>query len=210
MNADDIDLQNLATTTHAVYERNAARFDAERPKRLHERLWLDRFLDLLPDGATILDVGCGAGEPIAAYFRQGGYHVTGVDFSDAMLGIARTRHPDGDWRHADMRSLDLPERFDGIVSWNSFFHLTQAEQRSTLPRFAAHLAPQGALMLTVGDRAGEVTGHVGDDRVYHSSLSPNEYTQQLDSLGLDIVRFTVEDPDCDRHTILLARKRKNR
>ncbi len=201
------DLWRLAAATQTVYERNAARFDAERPKRLHERVWLDRFRELLPEGGTILDAGCGAGEPIAAYFRQCGYRVTGVDFSRAMLDLVNERFPDGDWRYADMRRLDLPDRFDGIIGWNSFFHLTQAEQRTTLPRFAAHLSPGGALMLTVGDRAGEVTGHVGDDRVYHSSLAREEYTAILDGLGLDIVRFTVEDPDCDHHTILLAHKR---
>ena len=140
MTSDDIDLQMLAAATREVYERNAARFDTERPKRLHERPWLDRFLQLVPDNGRVLDVGCGAGEPIAAYFRQRGYQVTGIDFSRAMLDIVRQRFPDGDWRHADMRRVDLPDCFDGIVAWNSFFHLTQPEQRSTIPRLAAHLA----------------------------------------------------------------------
>lgn len=44
----DAQLAELALTTQAVYERNAARFDAERPKGLHERVWLDRFAAGLP------------------------------------------------------------------------------------------------------------------------------------------------------------------
>ncbi len=199
--------RKLAAQTHAVYQRNAARFDRERLQHLPEQGWLDRFLDQIPEAGHILDLGCGAGRPIAAYFRQRRYRVTGVDFSDAMLALARQYEPDGDWRHADMRTLDLPDRFDGIIAWNSFFHLTPAEQRATLPRLATHLKPRGVLMLTVGPQAGEVGGQVGDDAVYHASLSPAEYTATLDTLGLATIRFVRDDPDCDRHTILLAQAR---
>lgn len=199
-------LEKLAAQTQQVYERNAARFDAERPKGMHERIWFDRFLSLVTQNGNILDVGCGAGDPIAAYMSQFGYSVTGVDASHAMLKLARAKYPAGDWRFADMRRLDLPERFDGIVGWNSFFHLRQDEQRSVLPKLVAHLKDGGALMLTVGPKAGEVSGHVGDDEVYHSSLSPEEYENILRDLGLSIVEFVKEDPECDFQTVLLAQR----
>lgn len=204
----DGDLRALAAATRDVYERNAARFAAERSKSLQERAWLDRFLALLPDGGTILDLGCGSGEPIAEYFLRRGYPVTGADFSHAMLGLARQRRPNGNWHQTDMRELDLPERFDGIIAWDSFFHLRPDEQRATLPRIARHLAPGGALLLTVGPVAGEVVGKVGADRVYHASLSPEEYGDILDDLGVDVVDFDPEDPDCSGHTVLLARCRE--
>lgn len=200
-------LSPLARTTQDVYERQAARFDAERPKRLHERAWLDRFLALVPSGGTILDLGCGAGDPIAGYFLRRGHRVVGVDASHAMLAIARQRFPDGEWRHADMRTLDLPERFDGIIAWNSFFHLTRDEQRDVLVRCATHLVPGGALMLTVGPEDGEVTGHAGGEPIYHSSLAPSEYRRRLDALDIEIVTFVLEDPACDGQTVLLGRRR---
>ncbi|MBK9036525.1 MAG: class I SAM-dependent methyltransferase [Myxococcales bacterium] len=203
----DLDLCALAGATAAIYQRQAARFDAERSRSLRERGWLARLAALVPARGAILDVGCGAGEPIAAHLVQAGFAVTGVDVVDAMLALARARHPTGDWRHADMRSLDLPERFDGIIGWNSFFHLTPEEQRRTLPRLVAHLRPRGALMLTVGHVAGEVTGVVGGERVYHASLAPAEYEAVIAELGLEVVLFTREDPACDHHTVLLARAR---
>jgi len=196
----------LACKTLGVYERNAARFDAERSKRLHEQVWLDRFLDLVRDRGSVLDLGCGTGDPITAYMAGRGFRVIGVDASRAMLDIARERFPTGDWRHGDMRELDLVERFDGILGWNSFFHLMPDEQRAVLPRLAAHMNPGAALMLTVGPEAGEVVGHVGDDAVYHASLAPTEYETLLGKLGLTIVSFAMEDPKCDMQTILLARK----
>ncbi len=200
------DLTPLAATTQAVYERQAARFDRERPKRLHEQAWLDRFLDLVTPRGLVLDLGCGAGDPIAAYIMSRGFRVIGVDASHAMLEVARGRYPDGDWRHGDMRTLALPERFDGILGWDSFFHLTRDEQRAVLPRLAAHLAQDGALMLTVGTHDGEVMGHVGGEPIYHASLDPGEYRRVLDGLGLAVVAFVPEDPDCDGHTVLLARR----
>lgn len=132
--------------------------------------------------------------------------MTGLDASAAMLQLARAKLPEGDWRHVDMRGLDLGEVFDGIIGWNSFFHLNPGEQRALLPRIAAHLAPGGILMLTVGPEAGEVGGHVGDDPVYHSSLDPKDYREILASHGVDVTAFVAEDPDCERQTVLLARK----
>jgi len=96
MNSRSEPLAALALKTHEIYERNAALFDAERPKGLHERVWLDRFTALLPLNGSILDLGCGAGDPIATFFMDKGFAVTRVDFSSAMLELAKARFPDGE------------------------------------------------------------------------------------------------------------------
>ena len=41
-------------------------------KGSRKRGWLDRFSDLLPKRAKVLDIGCGAGEPIAQYLISQG------------------------------------------------------------------------------------------------------------------------------------------
>ncbi|MFC4270366.1 methyltransferase domain-containing protein [Sneathiella chungangensis] len=202
-----LSMAELAKRTQDVYERNAARFDAERAKILFERNWLDKFLSHLPTGGHVLDLGCGSGDPIASYIIGQGYRLTGADASAAMLRLAREKFPKGDWRLVDMRSLELPERFDGIIGWDSFFHLTREEQRSVIPKLAAHLVPSGVLMLTVGPDDGEETGRVGDDAVYHASLSIDEYTAILASHDVTVIDFRVDDPDCGHHTILLAQKK---
>jgi trans-aconitate methyltransferase len=123
-----------------------------------------------------------------------------------MLHIARTRWPDGDWRVADMRRLDLGQTFAGIVGWDSFFHLTPDEQRAAIPTLADHLDPGGLLMVTVGPDASEVTGTVGGEEVYHASLSPAEYAFVLERAGMRLTAFMAEDPHCDRHSVLMARR----
>lgn len=189
-----------------VYEAQAARYDAERSRALFEARWLARFAACLPAQGRLLDLGCGAGEPIARWFIAEGFRVTGVDFAEAMLEIARTRWPDGDWRQADMRTLDLGTRFDGIVAWDSFFHLTPEEQRACIARMATHLNPGGSLLMTVGPEAGEATGTVGGQPVYHASLSPAQYATCLEQNGLRLTGYLAEDPETDKHSVLMARR----
>jgi 2-polyprenyl-3-methyl-5-hydroxy-6-metoxy-1,4-benzoquinol methylase len=107
-----------------LYQRRARAWAAERGARLVEGAWLDRFRGLLADGAAVLDIGCGSGEPIARYLREQGCAVTGVDSSPSMIVMCRGHFPDGDWRVADMRTLSLGRAFGGLLAWDSFFHLS--------------------------------------------------------------------------------------
>lgn len=201
------DLGDLAGRVLEVYERNAARYDRERSRALFERGWLDRFAGMIPGGGRVLDAGCGTGAPMADYLTGLGFAVTGVDGAAAMIEIARARRPEGDWRVADMRRLALEERFDGVLAWDSFFHLTRDEQRQVVPRLLRHLRPGGPLMLTVGPGDGEAEGCVGDEPIYHASLDGEEYASLLREGGAEVVAYVLNDETCGGHGILLARKR---
>ncbi len=190
-----------------VYERNAAAFDAERDKSGFENAWLERFAALLPEGGAVLDAGCGTGEPISKYFLDRGYALTGVDYAQPMIDIAAARFPAATWITADMAELDLEVGFDGVLSWNGFYHLSPSQQRVALQRFAAHLKPGGPLMLTVGPRAGEAIGYIAGEPVYHASFTRESYAAKLDALDIEMVDFQLEDPQAGGHTVLLARRR---
>lgn len=190
--------------TRAVYEAGAAAWDRERGRGLSERVWLERLLAVAPAG-PVLDLGCGTGEPIAAWLIEQGREVVGVDFAAPMLERARARLP-AEWILGDMRSLDLGRRFAGIVAWDSFCHLTAAEQRAMFPRFADHLLPGGALVLTSGAEEGVAVGAVDGRALHHASLSPAGYAGALEAAGLDVRAFVAEDPACGR-TVWLARRR---
>jgi SAM-dependent methyltransferase len=189
-----------------LYDRHAKAWDGERGRALVERAWLDRFTALIPRGGRVLDIGCGAGEPIARHLIEGGYEVTGADSSPAMIDLCRARFPDRTWIVADMRGLALGRHFDGLLAWDSFFHLTADDQRRMFEVFAAHAAPDAALMFTSGPRAGEAIGRYRGEPLYHASLDGTEYRLLLSEIGFKVVAQTNEDPGCGGHTVWLARR----
>lgn len=190
-----------------TYHRQAASFDAARDRSLYERPWLDRLTAGLAPGAPVLDLGCGAGEPIAAYLAAQGFTVTGLDISAPMLAMARTRLPQARFIEGDMRALSLGTRFAAIVAWDSLFHLRPAGQLALIPRLAAHLAPGARLLFTCGPDAGEPVGAVGGEPVYHASLSPAAYATALEEAGLLPRAFVAEDPATQGRSLWLAERR---
>jgi SAM-dependent methyltransferase len=189
-----------------LYQRHAATFARDRTKTLFERPWLDRFTALLPAGGTVLDVGCGTGEPIAGHLVRFGYRVTGVDSAPRMIDLCRLWSPDGQWQVADMRRLALGRQFDGILAWDSLFHLNHDDQRGMFPIFRAHAAAGCALMFTSGPAFGEAVGTYQEEPLYHASLDPGEYRALLAANGFTAVAFVPEDPECGGRSVWLARR----
>src|SRR5215467_481993 len=105
-------MDNPASKIVAHYERHAVSWDADR----RAAAWIDKpciehFLSFLSRGATVLDLGCGGGSPIAVHMVSQGFHVIGVDSSPTLISLCQTRMPDMEWIVADMRSLALGRRF---------------------------------------------------------------------------------------------------
>lgn len=71
-------------------------------------------------GTRYLDAGCGSGMA-AELAAARGAEVFGVDAAEAMLAIARTRAPRGDFRAGDLEALPFAdETFDVVTGFNSF------------------------------------------------------------------------------------------
>ena len=198
--------RQAADTIPDLYERHAKLWDSSRGKTLFERNWLDRFTALIPQGGSIVDIGCGSGEPLARHFIENGYAVTGIDSSPSLIDMCRARFPNADWQVADMRHLSLGRNFDGLIAWDSFFHLTFEGQRRMFSLFRAHSKPGTALMFTSGPAHGEAMGVFVGEPLYHSSLSPDEYRTLLAEHGFEIVAHKAEDPACGNHTVWLAQQ----
>lgn len=190
-----------------LYQRKAQDWiESRASSSLFERPWLDRFRALLPRAAPILDIGCGSAEPMAAYLIAAGHPVVGVDSSPAMIDACRQKFPEQEWTVADMRALALQRKFAGMLAWDSFFHLCPDDQRAMFAVFAAHAAPQSALMFTSGPAHGEAIGSLAGEPLYHASLDAAEYRSLLDRNGFRVASHVVEDPDCGGHTVWLAQR----
>jgi dTDP-3-amino-3,4,6-trideoxy-alpha-D-glucopyranose N,N-dimethyltransferase len=68
----------------------------------------------VPHAACLLDVGCGTGAHLV-HLRESFDRVEGLDYSDAMLAVARRKLPAIPLHLGDMRAFDLGRRFDAVV-----------------------------------------------------------------------------------------------
>jgi SAM-dependent methyltransferase len=189
-----------------LYERHAEAWVQARLREstLYEKAWLDRFCALIPPSGSVLDCGCGAGEPIARYLSQCGYAVMGIDSSPAMVRMFQAHLPGQRAIVADMRTFYLPETFHGILAWDSYFHLNHIDQRQMFQRFRNHAAPGTALMFTSGPSHGEVVGRLEGEPLYHASLDAAEYRQLLEEQSFAVVASVVEDQSCGGRAVWLA------
>ncbi len=99
-------------------------------------------------GQAILDIACGAGRHVLAFARLGA-RVTGIDLSNTLVRIARSRISEtgvaATVRRGDMRVLKYHERFDGATIWFTSlgYFKTVAEDIGVMKGLAAALKPGG-------------------------------------------------------------------
>jgi SAM-dependent methyltransferase len=207
-------MRNIAERIIDHYERHARDWDADRNLHVspwNDKPWHDRFIAALSSSANVLDLGCGSGSPVAKYMAGNGLRVTGVDSSPTFISLCRQRLPDHEWLAGDMRSLHLPRQFDGLLAWDSLFHLTPEDQRRMFNVFARHAAPSAVLMFNSGPDHGEAVGEYRGDPLYHASLGPEEYTALLGGIGFEVIVHAVEDWQTGGgRTVWLTRARMNR
>src|SRR5450631_2587271 len=158
-----------------IYKRHARTYAEDRGNALMEKAWLEEFLATLGEHPRLLDIGCGSGDPIARYLISAGGRLTGVDSSTELLAMCRAKFPEQSWIEADMRTLSLGRQYDGILAWDSFFHLSPTDQRKMFPIFMDHAAPRSSLMFTSGTSHIEAMGEFRGEPLYHASLDPSEY-----------------------------------
>ncbi len=108
-------------------------------------------LVLLPPGSAVEDLGCGRGRHAIPIARQG-FRVTGVDLSEKMLDLARTRaRREGvsvEWVREDMRVFRRPAAFDLCLSlFTSFGFFPDDENQRVLDNVGVSLKEGGTLLL---------------------------------------------------------------
>lgn len=119
-----------------------------------------RLLDAtVPPGARILDAGSGTGR-VGAALAARGHTVVGVDADPALVTAARADHPGPRWLVGDLAELDLAaqgeaEPFDAaVVAGNVMAFVAPGTERAVLTRVAAHVRPDGLVVVGFGTDRG--------------------------------------------------------
>ncbi|MBR8743418.1 class I SAM-dependent methyltransferase [Nocardiopsis sp. MG754419] len=160
MPSDHTDPRNLAPDPVAWAERRAEqsrafdaigeRYDEAFPNKEGQEDCVRRLLDSLAPGAHVLDLGSGTGLPTARQLVNAGARVTGFEFSQGMLDLARSNVPEAEFRQADILDLDPVETsYDAIVAFFSLLCLPKDRIADALGRVRASLAPGGLLCLSM-------------------------------------------------------------
>lgn len=150
------------------------------------RWWAEQLTSRLPDGARVLELGCGSGVPdtqeLAARFR-----VTAVDISPEQISRARASVPAAEFVVADFTALELaPASYDAVVSFYVFNHVPRELLAPLLGDIRAWLAPGGYLLAAFGTSDTEAwTGDFLGAPTFFSSF-PNDVNSRLvDEAGFE-------------------------
>jgi ubiquinone/menaquinone biosynthesis C-methylase UbiE len=98
------------------------------------------------NGCTVLDAGCGTGY-VSKKLRDQGARVTGIDFSERMIEIARAHNPDIDFRvdsRAQLATVE-DEHFDLVIA--NYVLMDTPDLQGTLHAFYRVLKPDGVAVL---------------------------------------------------------------
>lgn len=173
----------------ATYEKIAGKYAQQYFDDLVDVPYIDKFLEKLPSGAKILDVGSGPGQ-FAKHMTAKGFEVVGIDFSDEMVKIAKEKVPEVNFQQMDMRHLDFPDNsFDGLFAAYSLIHIPSEEVVSTLKGFHRILKAGG--YLEIGVQQGEADQIIDEPFMPTEKMFFNFFTPERLAEYLNEADFTV-------------------
>jgi 2-polyprenyl-3-methyl-5-hydroxy-6-metoxy-1,4-benzoquinol methylase len=121
---------------------------------------------------------------MAEYAIAKGHRVIGIDQSDELLARAKMRFPSAQWINATLEEYAFADQCQGVICWDSLFHVERSHHECILTRIATSLPIGGRLMLTVGGSEHPAFTDVMFDKEFlYDSLPPAEVLRILVSLG---------------------------
>jgi SAM-dependent methyltransferase len=161
--------------------------------------WLDEVESRLRPSARVLELGCGAGTPVAKRLSDGGIDLLGIDSSPAQVALARSAVPRAEFRTADMAQLQFAnESFDAVLAFYSITHVPRELHAGLFESIRRWLRPGGIFVASLGTR--DCAGWTGDwlgTTMYFSHFDAATNLDLLQQAGFLIERqeIVAEDED---------------
>jgi SAM-dependent methyltransferase len=172
--------------------------------------WLRRLAARVPDGARVLDLGCGNGVPATREMAKR-WAVTGVDLSPVQVERARALVPGARFVCADMTEAEFADAsFDAVTALYSIINVPVEDQPALLARIARWLVPGGWLLAVLG--RDPWTGLEPDFRgsglpMYWSYADVHRYRRWLAEAGFTIAEEGRQPPKGEPgFAVMLARR----
>ena len=112
---------------------------------------IQTYLSKLPTSTSILDCGCGTGQPVAKTIADSGRHVHGIDMAEGMVALSRKAVPSGTFEVANMLDYLPSVSYDGVIASLSIFELSRQELTAMSHKWFQWLKPGGLLLIVTFD-----------------------------------------------------------
>lgn len=162
--------------------------------------WLGRLVENLPaTSGRVLDLGCGAGIPVARDLVTLGHIVVGVDGSAQQIARARRNVPKATFVNADMCNVTFEANsFDAVGAFYSITHVPAGLQGALISNIATWLRPGGVFVASFGSgAAGEWTGEWLGTTMFFGHIDKAETLRFLAEAGLLVRNSTIEKQDSE-------------
>jgi ubiquinone/menaquinone biosynthesis C-methylase UbiE len=155
--------------------------------------WLKKLLDRLEPGSSILDLGCGSGDPADIEIAKN-HKITGVDISQAQIDLVRQNVPNGYFIHGDAGSVDFPSAsFDAVISFYTLEHIPREEHGSVLRHIHQWLKAGGFLLISMeADDYNDVMGKWLGVPMFISCFKPAVTKELIVNAGFDVLETAIE------------------
>jgi len=164
---------------------------------------LAELVEHLPAAASILDLGCGAGVPVARDLVERGFNVTGVDASRGQIERARRNVPKANFIQVDMASVYFaPETFDAVSAFYSISHVPKSEHAALMRRIAKWLRPGGRFLFSYGAEEGDWSGEWLGTAMFFSHHDPETAKRLVQDAGLRLEQVELLKQDNEEASFL--------
>jgi predicted TPR repeat methyltransferase len=166
---------------------------------------IGRAIEYCSTKKNALDVGCGSGGRIVGKIVEAEFRLDGIDISEAMLKIARTKHPGVVFKQADIRDWETDQQYDLIVAWDSIFHLPMSAQQTIIEKLCGMLSPQGILLYTFGDAVGDYVDIWHNEQFSYGSIGISENLKAVADAGC-VCKHLELDQFPEKHVCIIVEK----
>ena len=174
----------------------------------------DKYLSFFKPRANILDVGCAAGEK-SKYLIKKGFDITGIDFSETMIKLAKKQVPSGKFFVKDIRQpLGFENLFDGVFAQAVLLHIPKNEVKRVLKNITEPLKPGGYFYAAVkGTRPGSKEEEIVTENDYgydyerfFSYFTLDELKNYVENINLQVIYENITSSGKTNWIQIVAKK----
>ncbi|BCX46154.1 methyltransferase type 11 [Haloferula helveola] len=191
----------------ASYDRLASHWDGDLFHRENGIAQHRRALAFLDHRGRAIDIGCGSSGRIVDLLLSEGFDTEALDISTEMLALARRRHPDLTFHHADICKWTPPGLYDFVSAWDSIWHVPMDEQEPVLRKLFNALSPGGICIFTSGglDEPSDTDNPCMGEPMYTAAPGIPALLEAVSDCGC-VCRHLEYDQFPEKHLYLIVQK----